>query len=64
MTLTEILMTTLLTTETLIRTHRWPISLVISMMNIGVISGGESGGGCGGDGGGSGGSEAAMVAAA
>ena len=58
------LMTTPLTSETLIRTHRWPIGLVISMIEIGVIIGGGSGGGCGGDGGGSGGSEAAMVAAA
>ena len=62
--LTKMLMTTPLTTETVIRTNRWPMGLVFSVIDIGVISGGESGGSCGGDGGGSGGSEAAMVEAA
>ena len=58
------LMTTPLTTETVIRTHCWPMGLVFSVINIGVISSDGSGGSCGGNGGGSGGSEAAMVVAA
>ena len=58
------LMTTPLTTETVIGTHRWPMGLVCSVTDIGVISGGGSGGSCGGDGGGSGSSDAAMVVAA
>ena len=62
--LTKMLMTTPLTTETVIGTHRWPMGLVCSVTDIGVISGGGSGGSCGGDGGGSGSSDAAMVVAA